>query len=88
MEESYEALNSIDGFSNKAWRNKALEILMIILRFISLITKENFATSFRLVNRNVFQIIGDKASNFRYYLFNNHFKYEVFFNNNKKPTPY
>ncbi|CAD8054277.1 unnamed protein product [Paramecium sonneborni] len=71
----------IEGFSNQAWKKYPLEILMIILRFISFITKSNFATSFRLVNRNVFEIIGDKAAYFRYYLFNDYFKYE-------KPTPY
>lgn len=50
---------------------------MIILKFISFITKSNFATSFRLINRNVFEIIGDKAAYFRFYLFNDYFKYEV-----------
>lgn len=61
---------------------------MIILRFISFITKSNFATSFRLVNRNVFEIIGDKAAYFRYYLFNDYFKYEVLIYLIQKPSPY
>ncbi|CAD8076502.1 unnamed protein product [Paramecium sonneborni] len=73
--------DDIEGFSNKAWKKYPLEILMIILRFISFITKSNFATSFRLINRNVFEIVGDKAAYFRYYLFNDYFKYE-------KPSPY
>ena len=59
------------------WRKKALEILMITLRFISFITKSNFATSFRLINRHVFDIIGDVSSDFTYYLLRNFFKYEV-----------
>ncbi|CAD8053452.1 unnamed protein product [Paramecium primaurelia] len=64
------------GFSNKIWRTKALEILMITLRFISFITKSNFATSFKLINKNVFEIIGDVSSDFSYYLLKNFFKYE------------
>ncbi|CAD8137902.1 unnamed protein product [Paramecium pentaurelia] len=76
-----QSVEDIEGFSNQAWKNYPLEILMIILRFISFITKSNFATSFRLINRNVFDIIGDKSAYFRYYLFNDYFKYE-------KPSPY
>ncbi|CAD8046163.1 unnamed protein product [Paramecium sonneborni] len=76
-----QSAEEIEGFSNQAWKNYPLEILMIILRFISFITKSNFATSFRLINRNVFEIIGDKSAYFRYYLFNDYFKYE-------KPNPY
>lgn len=57
---------------------------MIILKFISFITKSNFATSFRLINRNVFEIIGDKAAYFRFYLFNDYFKYEVYINIHKR----
>nr|AAA95997.1 K+ channel [Paramecium tetraurelia]AAL27464.1 K+-channel Pak2 [Paramecium tetraurelia] len=64
------------GFSNKIWRTKALEILMITLRFISFITKSNFATSFKLINKNVFEIIGDVSADFTYYLLKNFFKYE------------
>ena len=70
------------GFSNKIWRTKALEILMITLRFISFITKSNFATSFKLINKNVFEIIGDVSSDFSYYLLKNFFKYEVKMMNN------
>ncbi|CAD8047017.1 unnamed protein product [Paramecium sonneborni] len=76
-----QSAEEIEGFSNQAWKQYPLEILMIILRFISFITKSNFATSFRLINRNVFEIIGDKSAYFRYYLFNDYFKYE-------KPSPY
>ena len=51
---------------------------MIVLRFISFITKANFATSFKLITRQVFEIIGDKSANFGYYFFNDFFKYEVY----------
>lgn len=50
---------------------------MITLRFISFITKSNFATSFKLINKNVFEIIGDASADFSYYLLRNFFKYEV-----------
>lgn len=50
---------------------------MLTLRFISFITKSNFATSFKLINKHVFDIIGDVSSDFGYYLMNNYFKYEV-----------
>lgn len=50
---------------------------MITLRFISFITKSNFATSFKLITRNVFDIIGDCSTDFQYYLMKNFFKYEV-----------
>lgn len=56
--------NDNKGFSNKIWSSKALEILMITLRFISFITKSNFATSFKLITRNVFDIIGDCSTDF------------------------
>ncbi|CAD8086164.1 unnamed protein product [Paramecium primaurelia] len=68
--------NEHPGFTNKIWRAKALEILMITLRFISFITKSNFATSFKLINKNVFEIIGDVSADFSYYLLKNFFKYE------------
>ncbi|CAD8107337.1 unnamed protein product [Paramecium sonneborni] len=68
--------NEHHGFSNKIWKTKALEILMITLRFISFITKSNFATSFKLINKNVFEIIGDVSADFSYYLLRNFFKYE------------
>lgn len=55
------------GFSNKIWKTKALEILMITLRFISFITKSNFATSFKLIKKNVFDIIGDVSADFEFY---------------------
>ena len=69
--------NEHPGFSNTIWRTKALEILMITLRFISFITKSNFATSFKLINKNVFEIIGDVSTDFSFYLLRNFFKYEV-----------
>ncbi|KAM3136184.1 hypothetical protein pb186bvf_011643 [Paramecium bursaria] len=69
------------GFTNDIWRTKALEIWMIVLRFISFITKSNFATSFRLVNQQIFNIIGDKSANYRFYQFNNFLKYD-------KPSKY
>lgn len=65
------------GFSNKIWKTKALEILMITLRFISFITKSNFATSFKLIKKNVFDIIGDVSADFEFYQLRNFFKYEV-----------
>ncbi|CAK87067.1 unnamed protein product (macronuclear) [Paramecium tetraurelia] len=68
--------NDHPGFSNKIWKAKALEILMLTLRFISFITKSNFATSFKLINKNVFEIIGDVSADFSYYLLKNFFKYE------------
>lgn len=69
----------IEGFSNEVWKYYALEIMMLILRFISFITKANFATSFRLVTKRVFDIIDDKAAYFKMYYFQNVFKYEVNF---------
>ncbi|CAD8197192.1 unnamed protein product [Paramecium octaurelia] len=73
-----ESHNSMEnfGFSNKIWKTKALEILMITLRFISFITKSNFATSFKLIKKNVFDIIGDVSADFEFYQLRNFFKYE------------
>lgn len=75
-----ESENSIEniGFSNLIWKKKALEILMITLRFISFITKSNFATSFKLIKKNVFDIIGDVSAEFEFYQQRNFFKYEVY----------
>ena len=69
--------DEITGFSNDVWRVKGLKIWIIILRLISFITKSNFAASFRLVNRSIFDIIGDKSANYTYYLFNDSFKHDV-----------
>lgn len=71
------------GFSNKIWKKKALEILMITLRFISFITKSNFATSFKLIKKNVFDIIGDVSADFEFYQLRNFFKYEVLIHNDE-----
>lgn len=81
-----DSLNAIvePGFCNEVWRKKPLEIFIIVLRFISFITKANFSTSFRLINHNVFSIIGDKSANYRYYLFNNYFKYEVYIHSHNR----
>ncbi|CAD8205555.1 unnamed protein product [Paramecium pentaurelia] len=67
--------NRMNSFQNKIWRDRALLVLMQVLRFISLITRSPFASKFSLLDRNMFRIIGDKAADFNYYLLNDYFKY-------------
>ncbi|CAD8116094.1 unnamed protein product [Paramecium sonneborni] len=67
--------NRMNSFQNKIWRDKALLVLMQVLRFISLITRSPFASKFSLLDRNMFRIIGDKAADFNYYLLHDYFKY-------------
>ncbi|CAK61027.1 unnamed protein product (macronuclear) [Paramecium tetraurelia] len=67
--------NRMNSFPNKIWRDRALLVLMQVLRFISLITRSPFASKFSLLDRNMFRIIGDKAADFNYYLLNDYFKY-------------
>ncbi|CAD8072161.1 unnamed protein product [Paramecium sonneborni] len=63
------------SFQNRIWKEKALLVLIQVLRFISLITRSPFASKFSLLDGNMFRIIGDKASDFNYYLLHDYFKY-------------
>lgn len=47
------------------------------MHFISLITKKVFPQDFKYLDANMFRIIGDKATNFNYYVKNDYFKYIV-----------
>ncbi|CAK59344.1 unnamed protein product (macronuclear) [Paramecium tetraurelia] len=67
--------NRMNSFQNKIWRDRALLVLIQVLRFISLITRSPFASKFSLLDRNMFRIIGDKAADFNYYLLHDYFKY-------------
>ncbi|CAK64001.1 unnamed protein product (macronuclear) [Paramecium tetraurelia] len=67
--------HNIVSFQNKIWREKALVVLIQVLRFISLITRSPFASKFSLLDGNMFRIIGDKAADFNYYLLHDYFKY-------------
>lgn len=67
------------GFSNYVWQMRAFNVFLYVLRFINTITKANFATSFRLMKRNVFMLVEDRASDFDFYKYGNYLKYEVFF---------
>ena len=64
------------GFSSKTWKRKGFKILLIILRFINLITRSNFASSFKLMKIHTFKIINDAASSYSYYKYNGFFKYD------------
>ena len=50
--------------------------MLIILRFINLITRSNFASSFKLMKHHTFRIINDAASSYSYYKYNGFFKYD------------
>ncbi|CAD8154446.1 unnamed protein product [Paramecium pentaurelia] len=67
--------HKIVSFQNRIWRDKALLVLIQVLRFISLITRSPFASKFSLLDGNMFRIIGDKAADFNYYLLHDYFKY-------------
>lgn len=78
----------MNSFPNKIWRDRALLVLMQVLKFISIITRSPFASKFSLLDRNMFKIIGDKAADFNFYLLNDYFRYMVIlFLWNKKPKP-
>lgn len=47
------------GFQNKTWKHHGFNVFIYVMRFIGHITKANFATSFRLMRRNVFNLIED-----------------------------
>ncbi|CAD8197386.1 unnamed protein product [Paramecium pentaurelia] len=52
-----------------------LNVFVKIIRFITIITQSIFPQDFKYLDANMFRIINDKASDFKFYVKNDYFKY-------------
>lgn len=48
-----------EGFDNSVWKIKSIGILVIVLRFITLITSHAFSQKFTMLTKRMFLMIGD-----------------------------
>ncbi|CAD8158570.1 unnamed protein product [Paramecium pentaurelia] len=56
------------GFKNKVWKDRALNIIVLVARFVTYLLTNSDKFKLRYLDHRQFKVIGDKASDFNFYL--------------------
>lgn len=67
------------GFDSPIWITHWAFIVLLTIRFVHRITRDIFSSKFKLLTKRMFNMIGDKASDFSYYMMRDYFAYYVTF---------
>lgn len=54
--------------SNSIWKTKALRILYFVSKFLSQLKQNTDRIKFKMLDRKIFEVIDDKASDFEFYI--------------------
>ncbi|CAD8145901.1 unnamed protein product [Paramecium octaurelia] len=67
QEESDEFNNQL-GFKNRIWKDRALNIIVLVARFVTYLLTNSDKFKLRYLDHRQFKVIGDKAADFNFYL--------------------
>ncbi|CAD8074933.1 unnamed protein product [Paramecium sonneborni] len=56
------------GFKNKIWKDRALNIIVLVARFVTYLLTNSDKFKLRYLDHRQFKVLGDKASNFNFFL--------------------
>ncbi|CAD8070386.1 unnamed protein product [Paramecium sonneborni] len=56
------------GFKNQIWKDRALNIIVLVARFVTYLLTNSDKFKLRYLDHRQFKVIGDKASNFNFFL--------------------
>lgn len=56
------------GFKNKIWKERALNIIVLVARFVTYLLTNSDKFKLRYLDHRQFKVIGDNAADFNFYL--------------------
>ncbi|CAD8064276.1 unnamed protein product [Paramecium sonneborni] len=62
--------NNQQGFKNRIWKERALNIIVLVARFVTYLLTNSDKFKLRYLDHRQFKVIGDKAADFNFYLTN------------------
>lgn len=57
-----------EGFKNKVWKERALNVIVLVARFVTYVLTNSDKFKLRYLELRTFKVIGDEASDYNFYL--------------------